>query len=147
MSGMTKTQVCVDASFVLKLVLPEADSERVATLWGDWRDARVEILAPALLPFEATSAIRKAVHRDSLSVESGRIALAAYLTLETGIVLVAPDGLHTRAWELAIQHQQPRMYDAYYVALAESLGCPLWTADERLRRAMPGLAHIISTIH
>jgi predicted nucleic acid-binding protein len=37
-----------------------------------------------------------------------------------------------RVWNL---RQNVIVYDAWYVALAESLGAPLVTADDRLRRA------------
>ncbi len=37
-------------------------------------------------------------------------------------------------------------YDAYYVALAESLDCPLWTADDHLLRVMPGHASRILSL-
>ena len=37
--------------------------------------------------------------------------------------------------ELADQLQQGAVYDAHYLALAESLGCDLWTADARFSRA------------
>jgi predicted nucleic acid-binding protein len=131
---------------MLKLVLPESDSDLAESLWRDWTGSGVDILAPTLMTFEAASGIRKAVYRDLLSAKNGVIALAAYLQLETGVILVPPDGLHFRAWELATKYQQPRMYDAYYVALAESQECPLWTSDERLRRAMPGVSHVISTL-
>lgn len=40
-----------------------------------------------------------------------------------------------RAWEL---RDNATPYDAVYVALAELLGCPLLTGDQRLARA-PGI--------
>jgi predicted nucleic acid-binding protein len=130
---------------MLKLVLPEADSDDAQSRWESWASSGTEVCAPTLLTFEATTGIRKAVHRALISEASGAAALIAYLALEESILLISPDGLHRRAWELAGRYRQPRMYDAYYVALAESLGCTLWTADERLRRAMPGLADFIDT--
>jgi len=42
--------------------------------------------------------------------------------------------LASRAWEL---RENVTFYDALYVALAESLGCPLITLDGRLARALP----------
>ncbi len=35
----------------------------------------------------------------------------------------------------ASQLKQNAAYDAHYLALAESFGCELWTADERFYRA------------
>jgi hypothetical protein len=37
-----------------------------------------------------------------------------------------------RAWNLAQRLNQPKVYDCYYLALAELLACEFWTADERL---------------
>ena len=39
-------------------------------------------------------------------------------------------------WELAQQYDRPTAYDASYLALAESAGCELWTADGRLVKAV-----------
>ena len=40
-----------------------------------------------------------------------------------------------RTLELASQLGQGAVYDSHYLALAESLDCELWTADERFQRA------------
>ena len=44
--------------------------------------------------------------------------------------------LHRRALELASLLQQGAVYDAHYMALAESLDCELWTADRRFHHAV-----------
>jgi predicted nucleic acid-binding protein len=48
------------------------------------------------------------------------------------IRLVSPPGLPRRAFEIATEFRMKWIYDAFYVALAEIIGCDLWTADERL---------------
>ncbi len=59
----TSTAVAVDASFALKLVLPEEHSDRVRQLWERWVKEEFEILAPYLLAYEATSVLRHKVFR------------------------------------------------------------------------------------
>lgn len=48
------------------------------------------------------------------------------------VKLLYPDGLHHVAWELAQRFNRPTTYDSHYLALAEMLGCALWTGDRRL---------------
>jgi predicted nucleic acid-binding protein len=129
-----RSQVCVDASFALKLVLEEEGSEAAQALWAAWSAQDVEIIAPCHLIFEATSVIRNHVYRREISAEAGQAAFDAFLAQE--ITLVHPDSLDKRAWELAAQYNRPTAYDASYLVLAESAGCELWTADGRLCRAV-----------
>jgi len=130
------TQVCADASVLAKLVVMEDDSNAARSLWLDWSDATVEVVAPDHVVYEVTSVIRNRVARRLLSPETGRQALEAFLGLP--LSLSPPLPLAERAWELASQFERPTLYDAYYLALAESLTCDLWTADERLWRAVVG---------
>ncbi len=143
---MTSLQACVDASFMVKLVLPEADSERAEAIWNEWLKAGTIVHAPALMPFEATSAIRKHVQRGLITAEHGVMAVEAFSAFSQEISLWPAQSLHAGAWALAARYNRPNLYDAYYVALAESLDCPLWSADEHLRRVMPDHAVRIMTL-
>lgn len=130
------SQICVDASVVLKLLLFEPDSERAQALWTSWIEQDVEPVAPCHLSFEVVSVIRNHVYRRSISAEAGQLAFEAFGA--QNIALVHPDHLDERAWELAQQYSRPTAYDAHYLALAEMLGCELWTADRRLINALRG---------
>jgi predicted nucleic acid-binding protein len=130
--------VVVDASFLAKLVVPEPDSALAEEVWRGWARNGAQLAAPTLLPFEVASTIRKHVVRGLITQEYGRAALDVSAALIHYIAMVTPDDLYAAAWDLAERYSRPNLYDAYYVALAEALDGELWTADDRLCRAMPG---------
>lgn len=138
---LASAAVAVDASFALKLVLPEEHSDRVRQLWEGWVNEGVEILAPYLLAYEATSVLRHKVFREELTPQEAEAALEALQAQE--IALRHPEGLERTAWGLARRFNRPTAYDTSYVALAQLVGCELWTADERLKNALRGeLAYV-----
>lgn len=63
---------------------------------------------------------------------------AAALTVirELRLMAVLPPRLPQLAFEIAVQFELKWVYDAFYVALAEIVGCELWTADAQLHRAV-----------
>ena len=122
--------VCVDSSVLIKLVVDEPDSHQAVDLW---RQSLVEDrlpVAPALLPFEVTAILRKCVHQGRLSRELAAEALD--LASALGLEILTFDGLHRQALQLAQRFSRPTAYDAHYLALAQELGCPFWTADRKL---------------
>jgi len=126
--------VCVDASILIKLVVEEEQSDHASALWDSWVDDGVKIVAPTLFSYEVTATLRKKVYRQLLTLAEGKEAFAAALAVE--VRLMAPSGLHERAWELATRFNRPTAYDSHYLALAEMLSCEFWTADQRLFNAV-----------
>ena len=133
--------VVVDASVVLKLLLPEDQSGTVHRLWARWLEQDREIAAPFLLAYEVTSVLRNKMVRREVPPEAGEAAFLAYRSQE--ISLHHPDGIEEKMWALAKHWNLPTCYDATYLALAELLGYEFWTADRRLaaglRKRMPRL--------
>ncbi len=127
---MQNSCVCVDASLLVKLIVPEPYTEQADALWGAWiRDGTLPV-APRLMRYELTAVLRKKAYRKLLTESEADTAFARAMMLEVN--LIEPDDLHEHAWALARRFKQPTAYDSYYLALAESLGCPFWTTDERL---------------
>ena len=121
----------IDASVALKLVLPDPLRDPCRALIGHLVDGGFEFVAPALWAYEVTSALCKAVHFGQLAVDEGRRALAQVMGL--GVRLVGPgDGQNQQAFEWTLRLGRAAAYDSYYLALAETLACDLWTADRRL---------------
>lgn len=127
-------QICIDASFAVKLVVNEVDSDKAHHLWTTWLTNGFEAVAPCHLAFETVSVLRQLVHRTTISDEAGKIAFNAFVAQP--IRLLHPDSLYEHAWKLAVRFRRPTVYDAYYLAVGELYGCEVWTADRRLFRAV-----------
>jgi predicted nucleic acid-binding protein len=91
-----------------------------------------QLAAPDLLRVEVQSVIRRQLHVGTIDVTQADQAVTDLLDLPITVYPTAP--LLLRCWQL---RDNLTSYDACYVALAETLGCILLTADTRLLRA-PG---------
>jgi predicted nucleic acid-binding protein len=115
-------------------VLAEPDSPVARRLWSEWEEQDIDVVSPSLWAYEVTSVIRNKVHRGKITSDEGEKAFAIIHKL--GVRLIAPSDLHERAWEMAKKLNRPAAYDAHYLALAQTLDCEFWTADERLYNAI-----------
>ena len=104
---------------------------------GTWAEAAVteELLAgPAMVLAEASNVLRQLEQRGELTPSE---AAGAHRDLvEVRVALYSFRPFAERIWQL---RGNLSSYDAWYVALAEALDCPLVTLDLRLSRA-PGPA-------
>lgn len=100
---------------------------------GDWvagATTGAVIAAPHLAPFEAANILRRQRLRGELDATAAALGHDDLLALP---LQLWPYGLLAeRAWQL---RENVTVYDAAYVALAESLDAPLITLDGRLARA------------
>jgi len=118
----------VDATVVTSALI---DSGPTGT-WAAEQMAADPLAAPHHMPVEVANVLRRAVLRDEIPQSLAALALRDLLDLRIGLFPFEPFAL--RAWAL---RENVNPYDAWYVALAESLEVPLATLDLRLSRA-PG---------
>ena len=123
-------EVCVDASLVIAWFLPEEFSDEAFALKERWDAEGVELVAPVMLASEVASTLRQAVYRGRILAGEGDEAFAAFL--EMPIRIIQPENLLSHAWEIGKAVNAPRLYDAFYIGLADIQDCELWTADRRL---------------
>jgi predicted nucleic acid-binding protein len=102
-------------------------------MFRDWQAGAVVLHSPDLLPSEIGSAFLRAFRR-------GRVTLARAHTSIRGLLQVTyslhpTDTLVDRAFQIAHQQNQ-RIYDCFYVALAEREGLDFWTGDQRIYNAL-----------
>jgi predicted nucleic acid-binding protein len=91
-------------------------------------------LAPGLALAEITNALLQNVASRALSPYDANAALRELPRFLMFSEITT--GLCRRALALALSVRSRAIYDFYFVALAEELGCELWTADERSWRTV-----------
>jgi predicted nucleic acid-binding protein len=132
----------VDASLVVEILAPDTDdTEATQLLFDRWSQTGESLHAPAMLPLEVMNALLTGVRRQRWE---GQAADAA-----ASFVASLPIALHDhsrdrhRAWELARRYDNHPIYDMVYVALAERLGEPLVTLDDKLYRRLAPLGLVL----
>ena len=88
------------------------------------------------MPSEVASAFRKKIQEGILTNDGAKQAMTRFYGLR--ITLHPSQPLHNRAIDLAVELNQRLAYDCHYLALAESLNCDFWTADQPFFRAASG---------
>ena len=124
--------IVVDASAALSALVNE----------GPARNAfRVEQLhVPHLIDAEVASGLRRLVRAQRLDAAAAQAVVQAWQRL--GLRRYPVVGVLGRVWQL---RDNLSASDACYIALAESLGCGLLTADARLSRA-PGISCTVTVV-
>ncbi|MCP4416051.1 MAG: type II toxin-antitoxin system VapC family toxin [Chloroflexi bacterium] len=128
------TYLTIDAGIAFKLIAPHPHQQLYVNLVTQWQRAGYQLCAPTLWAYEVTSTFTKMMRFGQLSATTSREGLR--LAYQLGVQLIAPDeeqALRAFAWTERLQ--RAAAYDSFYLALAETLGCELWTADKRLVNA------------
>lgn len=113
----------IDASVAIKRLVEEPGTPEALAL------RRHRLTAPDLLVAECANILWKQVRRRGLSAQEA--TLAARLLERADIELAPTRWLLEPATRLAVALDRPA-YDGLCLALAESAGCDVVTADERL---------------
>jgi predicted nucleic acid-binding protein len=127
-SSITPQRVTLDASAAVALLADGGPA-------GQWVDATIRgarLLAPQLMPFEASNILRRHALAGILDETAATLAHSDLTAIPIDLYPYA--ALAERAWEL---RENLTVYDASHVALAELTETPLVTLDTRISRA-PG---------
>lgn len=132
-------RLCVDASVGVKWLLRDEEQHPQALdLLSRYASGEVHLVVPDLFLHELSNALLTAVRRERVTAEAALEALQEIQNLRLETVSAAP--LLESCLSLALQHGLS-IYDAAYLAVAESRGIPLATTDRRLLEC--GLAWVI----
>jgi predicted nucleic acid-binding protein len=131
--AMPDALAVIDASLVLKAILPNPETARCQAVLAHLQGSR--LVVPALWVYEVTSTLAKAVHFKQLTTEESVAALHQALALD--VEMIAPDEAQsTLALDWTLRLKRASAYHSFYLAIADSIAAPFWTADQRLVNAL-----------
>jgi len=120
--------VVVDASLAFKWVATEDYTAEAMALLARWQAQQIEPTVPSWFACEIANVLYQEIRANTMTLADAQRNLSDILSAVT--VHDFDPATAARALEIAHTFHQRRSYDAHYVALAEHLGCELWTADE-----------------
>lgn len=129
MPGSSKS--VVDANIAIFKLIPTSQTPLALKLWQKFQTERVSLYAPRLWIYELTSTIQKYVATQRISETEKEKAIRTAFDLDFGFVEDTPE-LCISAIKWAERLNQIVAYDGFYLAVAEQLDAPFWTADKRL---------------
>ena len=125
--------IVIDASLVVQLLVVEQFSNQARAIANYWQAMGIRLAAPDFIHAEVASALYKKVPARIISIDFAKAMMLRFYGM--GIEYRPSSPLHDRAMDLALELRQRMPYDSHYLALAESLNCDFWTADQPFYRA------------
>lgn len=122
----------VDASVAAQWYFPEEHTEVAESLL---EIAKIELVAPDLLHLEMAVLVRERVRRGEIDLGTAERVLEALR--KAPVDLKSSSDLAQQAVSLSLR-EGIGLYDAFYLTLAIQAGCPVVTADPRLRDLLRG---------
>ena len=126
---MTTADIILDSSVIAKWFFPEENGQLALKIKDDFTANVTSISAPLLLYWEINNLLKTATKRLRITVKSAVSVYEAFLKLN--FIVYSSEELMAKTLKIAIQFDISS-YDASYVALAEYLQKPFFTADQKL---------------
>jgi len=136
-------QLVVDANVIAKLYLrDEQYVDKTELLFSRFRRGEIHLVAPRVITYEVPAVIKRGAVKAKADEKTWRAALHSFESL--GLLIINDSDAKYEATSLAMNYRC-FYFDALYLLLAEDLGCPFITADDKLFRALHGqVSYLIS---
>jgi predicted nucleic acid-binding protein len=133
----------LDSSVALKWVLSEPDSGKAIRLRDEYKNAVHDLISPDIFTPEIANGLASAERQGR--IKTGEAVTFLYDIIRTAPLIHPTPPLLIRAIEISLSTKQA-VYDCIYLALAESEGCEMVSADDqfvrKLRPAFPILIRL-----
>jgi predicted nucleic acid-binding protein len=126
--------IVIDASVFVRLVLEPQVALKSSVELNEYE----HWIAPEIIDLEVMNAIRKPLLRGEYDEERALMALDAFRSFS--IERIATRELSQDIWKL---RHNVTPYDAAYVVVANAIGAPLLTCDEKMHNAISMLTNSI----
>jgi len=124
--------VVVDSSLAIKWFIFESDTPLANELLIAWIRDDIERVMPNWAMLEVSNALLQTLYEDPISLDAVLLNLAEIQRFVRFIDATLE--VLMRALTLARDFNSRSIYNFHFLALAEHLGCELWTADHKFWR-------------
>jgi len=119
--------VVVDALYIVGYLIPDENQVSINRTFDDFRENKINFIAPPLLHYEVTNGIKMAVVRKRIEYTLGVKLINDFFALGIDLEEINLADCFTIAYNHGIS-----VYDSCYIWLAKLLNIPLLTLDKRL---------------
>jgi predicted nucleic acid-binding protein len=126
--------LCLDTSVWIPYLVPETYQPQARTLVAEALSLNLRLVAPAFAWAEVGSVLRKKTRMGVITIEEAQGFFQDFCELP--IDYIEEEVIRVRAWEIAQQYELSTLYDAAFLACAESVSAEFWTADATLVRQL-----------
>ncbi len=123
-------KVCVDASIVLRWMLPNPQEQLVEPVLTSWTNREMDLIAPPVLDIEISSVLIKLIDRKKISSKQGEAFFSLYQSME--ISIISPKEIGALVWRMIPEYDGVSFIDLQYLATAELADCEFWTGKRKL---------------
>ena len=136
--------LCLDTSVIIPYLVPDESEPLADSLVLEAVVGNTCLVAPAFAWAEVGSVLRKKIRMALLTTEEAFGCYQDFCNLP--IDYVNEELLRVRAWEIAEQYQLPTLYDAAFLACAQSQKADFWTADKVLLSTLSPLPAYVNQL-
>lgn len=143
--------ICLDSSVLVKVLVPEEDSDRATALLQKIIESRQVIVLPAFAWAEIGTVLRKKHRKGELTTTEADELWQEFRQFP-GIEYLTDDSVMDHAWKISRYFDFPTLYDAAFLAVAEIIAertgetCEYWTADEKIVNQLNGRREYVRSI-
>ncbi len=135
---MAARHYVIDANLTLGLFLRLPYSQEADQWIKERQEEDAKLIVPVLWEYECVSGLHRAVTLKLIAQEEAERMVADLLSLEFHRIPPTLD-LNRSALHWAEKIGQSKVYDAHYLAVAESVSAEFWTADQRVVHALQNI--------
>ena len=121
----------IDSNIAICALILTEQTQSAFALLERLQEEKVNLYAPHLWFYEVTAGIHKYLYANLIQPDVADEAISAAFQLEVNRMDETP-ALCQSASRWATRLERTAVYDGFYLATAEALNAPLWTADKRL---------------
>jgi predicted nucleic acid-binding protein len=137
MERSKEINIIADSSVIIKWFSDEMDTDKALALLELHNTKEHIIVLPDLVLYEVANALRynkDTIEKDIIDFVESIATMEAIMVFPTKLVMNDAITL-ARKYNISL-------YDAYFVALAKTLRCPLVTADRKLKQKVNDLKYV-----